>query len=139
MTIHELEFNIKRNWRKDYHDVEEFCKHYGFGYGEHNDDDLEYSIFFVDSDRDEIECVMSNRSDDIIFSIPLNERDLETDICGELKRKCDFHDILCESIMEESDWEIDWENSIEMTEDLFLHPEKLNDIVFPKDLPHNNL
>ena len=40
-----------------------------------------------------------------------------------------------ESSMEESEWEIDWDNYIDVDEELFLHPERLDDIRFPNDDP----
>lgn len=43
-----------------------------------------------------------------------------------------------ESSMEESDWEIDRDNYIEVDEELFLHPERLDDISFPNDLQEQN-
>ena len=33
----------------------------------------------------------------------------------------------------ESEWDINWDNYIEVDEELFQHPERLNDMRFPKD------
>jgi hypothetical protein len=33
----------------------------------------------------------------------------------------------------ESEWDIDWDNYIEVDEDLFIHPERVNTMKFPKD------
>lgn len=38
-----------------------------------------------------------------------------------------------ETSVAESEWDVDWDNYIDVNEDLFLHPERLDDIRFPKD------
>ena len=113
-----MEKQTLRCWYDDWAATEAFCKKYGFGYGEVVYDSADYSIFFQDVDGDEIQCCFSKNSsvidqqiqllgskipdkntgdlsteplvkdEDIVLIIPLNERDLTTDVCAELLKYC---------------------------------------------------
>ena len=84
-----------RCWKKDYEIVETFCEKYGMCYGEIVYESAKYNIFFNDVDGDEVECCLSENTGDlsdkpcvkytdIILYIPLNERNLKTDVEAEL-------------------------------------------------------
>ena len=88
-----------RNWKKDYEIVEAFCEKHGMCYGEIIHKNAKYNIFFNDVDGDEVECCLSENTGDlsdepyvkytdIILYVPLNERNLKTDIEAELLKFC---------------------------------------------------
>ena len=88
-----------RCWKKDYEIVEAFCEKYGMCYGEIVYESAKYNIFFNDVDGDEVECCLSENTGDlsdkpcvkytdIILYIPLNERNLKTDVEAELLKFC---------------------------------------------------
>jgi len=88
-----------RNWKKDYEIAEAFCEKYGMCYGEIVYEGARYNIFFSDVDGDEVECCLTEntgdlRADprvkytDILLYIPLNERNLHTNIEKELTKFC---------------------------------------------------
>ena len=88
-----------RCWKNDYQIVEAFCEKYGMCYGEIVYNRVKYNIFFNDVDGDEVECCLSENTgdfrdepyvkyNDIILYIPLNERDLHTDVETELMKFC---------------------------------------------------
>jgi hypothetical protein len=87
-----------RCWKEDYAAVEMFCEKYGLCYGEIVENNASYNVFFTDVDGDEIECCLSKNSGDfeeqrvnytdIVLYIPLNERDLKTDVCAKLLEYC---------------------------------------------------
>jgi hypothetical protein len=88
-----------RCWKKDYEIAEAFCEKYGMCYGEIVYESAKYNIFFNDVDGDEVECCLSENTGDlsdkpcvkytdILLYIPLNERNLHTDIETELLKFC---------------------------------------------------
>ena len=95
-----------RCWQDDWTAVEEFCAKYGLGYGNVVENGEKYSIFFEYTDGDEMQCYLSMNSsvpdmntedlsdgptvkyEDIVLIIPLNERDLTTDVYAELLKYC---------------------------------------------------
>ena len=88
-----------RNWKKDYEIAEAFCEKYGMCYGEIIYEGARYNIFFSDVDGDEVECCLSENTGDlrdepcvkytdILLYIPLNERNLHTDVEAELLKFC---------------------------------------------------
>ena len=94
-----------RCWKDDYKAVEEFCEKYGLCYGEIVYDGSRYNVFFTDSDGDEVECCLSKNTGDlrkepsvkytdIVLYIPLNERDLKTDVCVKLMEYCLANDVI---------------------------------------------
>jgi hypothetical protein len=94
-----MEKQSLRCWYDDYTAVEVFCAKYRFGYGEVVEDSADYSAFFQDVDGDEIQCCFSKntgdlsteplvKDEDIVLIIPLNERDLTTDVCEKLLNYC---------------------------------------------------
>jgi len=94
-----------RCWKDDYKAVEEFCEKYGLCYGEIVYDGSRYNVFFTDSDGDEVECCLSKNTGDlrkepsvkytdIVLYIPLNERDLKTDVCAKLMEYCLANDVI---------------------------------------------
>ena len=94
-----------RCWRDDRRIAEEFCEKYGLCYQEVLDDREPYSIFFLDTDGDEICCCVSKNTeksfekgivdyDDIVLMIPLDERNLVTDLHKELLEFCVKNDII---------------------------------------------
>jgi len=94
-----------RCWRDDRRIAEEFCEKYGLCYQEVLDDHEPYSVFFIDTDGDEICCCLSKNTeksfeqgmvdyDDIVLMIPLDERDLVTDLHKELLEFCVKNDII---------------------------------------------
>ena len=98
-----------RPWRTDWKIAEEFCEKYGLCYQEVLDVREPYSVFFIDVDGDEIWCCISkntNKSfergivdeDDIIHYIPLNERNLVTDLHNELFDFCVKNGIITSTI-----------------------------------------
>jgi hypothetical protein len=103
-----------RCWYDDFNAVEAFCLKYGFGYGEVVYDSAEYSVFFQDVDGDEIQCCFSKntgdlstephvKDEDIVLIIPLNERDLKTDVCEKLMKYW-----LENQIVTARSWSDDW-------------------------------
>jgi hypothetical protein len=120
-----------RDFKQDQEDVQAFCIKYGFGYGETIYYEEEYSIFFMELNDHAVQWCMTKNTDytssrvdydDIIFTVPVHEQNMKTDVCAELKAFCKSSD--------EFWWmtDLSGSDSIEMTEDLFRHPEKLNDI-----------
>jgi hypothetical protein len=94
-----MELNKLRCWKDDYVAVEKFCEKYELCCGEIVENNAPYNVFFTDVDGDEIQCCLSkNKGDlsgepmvnyaDIVLYIPLNERDLKTDICEKLMKYC---------------------------------------------------
>jgi len=94
-----------RCWRDDWRIAEEFCEKYGLGYQECLDNREPYSVFFLDTDGDEICCCVSKNSEksfengivyyeDIVLTISLNERDLVTDLHKELFEFCSKNEII---------------------------------------------
>jgi hypothetical protein len=94
-----MELNKLRCWKDDYAAVEQFCEKYKLCSGEIVENNVPYNVFFTDVDGDEIQCCLSKNSgdltgepmvnyDDIILYIPLNERDLKTDVCAKLLEYC---------------------------------------------------
>jgi len=88
-----------RSWSDDWAAVEAFCTKYGFGYGNVVENEEKYSVFFEYTDGDEMQCYLSQNSgdltteptvkyEDIVLIIPLNERDLKTDVCEKLMKYC---------------------------------------------------
>jgi len=93
-----------RCWRDDWRIAEEFCEKYGLSYQECLDDREPYYVFFLDTDGDEICCCVSKNSEksfenrivyyeDIVLTIPLNERDLTTDLYKKLLEFCTKNEI----------------------------------------------
>lgn len=106
--------NRFRCWKDDYKAVEAFCEKYGLCYGNIVYDNAQCNVFFTEVDGDEVECCLSknggdlgvpvvNKADsrnnlfsgkqtvkytDIVLYIPLNERDLTTDVCAKLLEYC---------------------------------------------------
>ena len=91
--------NKVRCWQDDWKAVEEFCAKYGLGYGNVVEDGEKYSIFFEYTDGDEMQCYLSKNTgdlsdspkvkyEDIVLIIPLNERNLTTDVYAELLKYC---------------------------------------------------
>lgn len=87
--------------------AEQFCEKYNLGYGEVVENKSKYSVFFLDVDGDEIQCCLSINSgdltdepyvnyDDIVLFIPLNERDLTTNVYNTLFEYCIEHNIITE-------------------------------------------
>lgn len=94
-----MELNKLRCWKDDYAAVEKFCEKYELCCGEIIYNNASYNVFFLDVDGDEIECCLSKNSrdlsgeplvnyTDIVLHIPLNERDLKTDVCAKLLEYC---------------------------------------------------
>ena len=88
-----------RCWRDDRRIAEEFCEKYGLSYEECLYGREPYSIFFLDTDGDEICCCVSKNTeksfdkgivqeDDIVLMIPLDEQDLTTDLYKKLMEFC---------------------------------------------------
>ena len=88
-----------RCWKDDWKAVEEFCAKYGLGYGNVVEDGEKYSVFFEYTDGDEMQCYLSMNTgdlsdsptvkyEDIVLIIPLNEKDLTTDVYAELLKYC---------------------------------------------------
>jgi len=88
-----------RCWRDDRRIAEEFCEKYGLSYEECLYGREPYSVFFLDTDGDEICCCVSKNTEksfekgivheeDIVLYIPLNERDLTTDLHKKLLEFC---------------------------------------------------
>ena len=98
-----------RCWQDDWTAVEIFCAKYGLGYGNVVEDGEKYSVFFEYTDGDEMQCYLSMNSsvidhqiqlsgdlsdsptvkyEDIVLIIPLNEKDLTTDVYAELLKYC---------------------------------------------------
>ena len=99
-AAHNINSNKKlRCWKEDHKIAKDFCEKYDFCYGEFVENEIKYNIFFSDVDGDEIECCLSKNSgdlsgeplvkySDIVLYIPLNERDLKTDLHAELLKYC---------------------------------------------------
>ena len=94
-----------RCWKDDYKAVREFCEKYEFCYGEIVENEAKYNVYFTDVDGDEIECCLSKNTgdlsgeplvkySDIVLYIPLNERDLTTDVCAKLLEYCLANDFI---------------------------------------------
>ena len=94
-----------RCWKDDYKAVEDFCEKYRICYGEIVFNGSIYNIFFTDVDGDEVECCLSRNTGDlseepcvkytdIVLYIPLNERDLKTDVCAKLLEYCLANDVI---------------------------------------------
>ena len=94
-----------RNWRNDYKAAEEFCEKYGLCCGDVVYNNNKYSVLFLNTDGDEIECCISKNTgdlsnepsvkySDIILQIPLNERDLSTDLYQKLLEYCLANNII---------------------------------------------
>jgi hypothetical protein len=94
-----------RCWRDDRRIAEEFCDKYDICYQECLYGREPYSIFFLDTDGDEICCCVSKNTeksfekgivhnDDIVLMISLDERDLKKDLYQELLEFCTKNDII---------------------------------------------
>ena len=54
-----------RNWRNDYKVIEDFCEKYGLCCGDIVYNNNKYSVFFLDTDGDEIKCCISKNTGDL--------------------------------------------------------------------------
>jgi len=97
-----------RCWGDDLRVAQEFCEKYGLCYTDELDNMEPYSVLFIDVDGDEICCCVSKNTeksfekgivdeDDIVLYIPLNERDLKTDLHQVLFVYCSENGIITTS------------------------------------------
>ena len=94
-----------RCWRDDFRIAEEFCEKYGLCYQDSLVNREPYSVLFFDADGDEICCCISKNTEksfdkdtvdyeDIVLYIPLNERDLKTNLHQVLFDYCSENGII---------------------------------------------